>query len=178
MITIKHINSQYSIHYEYIETLLTNVFPINERRDLQLQRDYTNENNRFYANAILKDNIPVGLLTYWDFDKFVFIEHFTVEPQKRNSGIGHTIINILKAKLQRPLVLEVELPVDIETQRRIDFYTKLGFNTLKHNYLQPPYRAGDKPIPMHLMADGDPDINMEEFEKIKTTLYREVYSIT
>jgi ribosomal protein S18 acetylase RimI-like enzyme len=176
MITIRPINTSDKHFYQYTEELLISTFPFEERRDNQLQRDYSDYNRQFSNNIILNNDIPVGLLIYWDFYDFIFIEHFAVDPLKRSGGTGKTVITMLNELLQRPIILEVELPKDENTRRRIGFYHRLGFTVCETNYLQPPYHPDGEFIPMYLMGHGFANFP-KEFKQIKTTLYREVYRI-
>jgi ribosomal protein S18 acetylase RimI-like enzyme len=176
MITIRPINTSDIHFYQYTEELLISTFPFEERRDNRLQSDYSDHNKRFSNNIILDNEKPVGLLTYWDFDDFIFIEHFAVNPMKRSRGIGKTVLTLLKEMLHRPILLEVEIPKDENSRRRIGFYQRLGFAVYETNYLQPPYLPDGEYIPMFLMGQGFANFSKES-DQIKTTLYREVYGI-
>jgi ribosomal protein S18 acetylase RimI-like enzyme len=176
MINIRQINTSDTLLNLFTEELLISSFPFEERRDKLMQRDYSDHNNRFSNNIILSNEIPVGLLTYWDFDNFIFIEHFAVDPKKRSRGIGKTVLTLLKEMLQRPILLEVEIPKDENSLRRIVFYQRLGFSVCETNYLQPPYHPDGEYIPMYLMGHGFANF-LKESEQIATVLYRNVYSI-
>jgi hypothetical protein len=74
----------------------------------------------------------------------------------------------------RPIVLEVELPETDIARRRIAFYERNGFRLwTSRNYQQPPYRQGDAPIAMRLMAWGN--LPESRFEEVVRRIYREVY---
>ena len=64
MITLKEINT-FHRYYLYVEALLHSAFPTDERRDDELQRDFTDSNDKFHCLLILKASKPIGLLTYW-----------------------------------------------------------------------------------------------------------------
>lgn len=176
MISIQRIRTTDIKAYCFVEDLLKASFPREERRELLLQREYTDHNSRFHHNILLNKDESIGFLSYWDFDDFVYVEHFAIDNKKRNFGYGQKVLNALKEKIQRPIVLEVELPKDEMSRRRIKFYQRQGFQLWEEEYQQPPYRKSDHYLPMLLMAQGK--LNCEtDFDRIKTILYKEVYHI-
>ena len=50
------------------------------------------------------------------------------------------LMDALLAEKKRPMVLEVELPEDALTRRRIGFYERHGLVFNSYPYLQPPMR--------------------------------------
>lgn len=177
MISIKQIKTADQEFYLFVERLLTNAFPQEEHRELDVQREFTDNNRLFHNNIILEEGSPIGLLSYWDFNNFVYIEHFAIDANIRNGGFGQKTLHAFKKKVQKPIVLEVELPEDEMSQRRIQFYQRQGFNLWEQTYQQPPYRKGDGNLPMYLMVEGKLDM-ANDFEQIKSMLYKEVYLVT
>lgn len=176
MITFERITDSRSPHYQYIEQLLVASFPTDEYRALEEEREYTDSKEIFYNNIILNDGAPIGLITYWDFRQFYYVEHFAIDPAQRNGGYGKTVLNKLCEELHRPIVLEVEAPVEEIAKRRIGFYQRQGFSLWEKEYLQPPYKAGDSYLPMHIMAYGNLECE-KAFDEIKNLIYREVYNV-
>lgn len=175
MITIKEINTS-NEHYPFLEALMHTAFPIQERRNDEEQRYNTDYNPLFHSNLIIDNNTLVGLINYWDFKTFRYIEHFAIDNNLRSKGYGKTVITRLKEESKLPIVLEVEEPIDEITQRRISFYQRQGFILDKHPYLQPPYRKGDSWFPLCLMSYGTLDMD-KHFDNIKSTIYKEVYRV-
>ena len=124
----------------------------------------------------MEENRPIGFFTYWDFDTFYYAEHFAIDPTLRNGGYGKQVLNLLCDSLPRPIVLEVEMPKEEMSKRRIGFYQRQGFILWQHDYQQPPYKPGDSYLPMLLMVYGDLDCE-KDFEAIKRRIYREVYNV-
>lgn len=177
MITIELVKTTDLNYYNFVEHLLLSAFPQEERRELDLQRDFTDNNSSFYNNIVLGENAqPVGFITYWDFDDFFYVEHFAISPDARNGGYGKKVLEALHQKLGKPVVLEVEMPEDEMSKRRIGFYNRMGYVVWEKDYKQPPYRAGDGFLPMYIMALGD--LNPEkDFERVVERLYKEVYLV-
>lgn len=118
--------------------------------------------------------MPAGFLAVWEFESFTYIEHFAVDPALRNSGTGSAMLQELVKQYQKPICLEVELPEDELTRRRIGFYERNGFVFNEYPYIQPPISKGKSPVPLRIMTYKS-EITREEFQKMKEILYRRVY---
>lgn len=178
--------------YPFAEELLHTAFPVEERRDDAQQREYTDRKAEFAAYALIDGSEPIGLITCWHFrggtnsanplarhlpfPNFVYVEHLAVAPSKRNGGYGTAILRSLKEKHQGIIVLEVELPQDETSRRRIAFYERNGFTLCRLPYLQPPYRPRDTSLPMHLMFYGTESLS-PCFNAIRDTIHRHIYGI-
>ncbi|NDV65623.1 GNAT family N-acetyltransferase [Bacteroides sp. 224] len=176
MINIHPIKTSDTEWYNYMEQLMVNAFPIEEYRDLQVLRNYTDTISEFFMNIIFSDDQPVGFISYWDLGSFYYVEHFAIDPSQRNGGYGQKLLALLKEELKQPIVLEVELPDEEMAQRRINFYKRQGFTFWDLEYFQPPYRTGYEPLPMRLMVNGNmnPD---KDFESIRKRIHESVYGV-
>ena len=115
--------------------------------------------------------MPAGFLAVWEF------EHFAVDPALRNSGTGSAMLQELVKQYQKPICLEVELPEDELTRRRIGFYERNGFVFNEYPYIQPPISKGKSPVPLRIMTYGSA-ITQDTFEEMKRVLYQRVYKCT
>lgn len=68
-----------------------------------------------------------ALIASWDFDDFVFLEHFAVDPARRSGGIGGQMLDAMLAHCGKRACLEAELPETELAARRIGFYERHGF---------------------------------------------------
>ncbi|WP_165154809.1 GNAT family N-acetyltransferase [Parabacteroides sp. ZJ-118] len=162
---------------DLVEKTYTASFPEEERRDFSLVRRLLEEDNRFEMYALLRDGIYVGFITGWQFEDFVYVEHFAIEESVRDSGIGAKAMTGFLALRKDPVVLEVEMPTEEMSKRRIRFYERLGFVLDHHVYFQPPYREGEAFLEMRLMMYGELDLG-QSFERIKTAIHQNVYKVT
>lgn len=176
MIRIIPITTSNQVQYEYMEKLLTASFPENEYRTLSQLRELTDAGNAFVNQIVQDEDRLIGLLTAWDFGNFIYMEHFATDPALRNSGYGKKILEAWCNQTSRPLVLEVEEPVEEMAKRRVGFYQRNGFTLWEKPYQQPPYKPGDSYLPMRLMVRGNLDCE-QDFERIKNTIYKEVYGV-
>ena len=176
MIEIKRISTQDGTEYAYVEHLMETAFPQEERRDTFQQREYSDHHPLFCSNILLENGKPIGMISYWKMDEFFYIEHLAIDPDLRNGGYGSRVLERTKELLQAPIVLEVELPEEEMSKRRIGFYQRQGFTLHEKPYVQPPYRKGDSGLPMHLMSYGDIDME-SHFEFVRDTIHKEVYGV-
>ena len=133
--------------------------------------------NHFCIIGILSDDVFAGFISYWDFEDFIYIEHFATSKSLRGNGIGGKAIDTFKQSCQgKPVVLEVEMPTDDISKRRIAFYNKHGFTLSELPYMQPAYRPCDAPIELRIMST-DPVFTTKGFDKVTGTIHRHVYGV-
>ncbi|MEG1543719.1 MAG: GNAT family N-acetyltransferase [Tannerellaceae bacterium] len=137
--TIRFITSAQSQDYAFFEQLLIDSFPKEEYRDLEIVRRFITEQASFHVLLLSSHNDKMGALSYWDFDTFVYVEHLAIRTDIRSKGYGSLLIEHLATLVQKPIVLEVELPENEQSQKRIAFYQRKAFTLCSTPYLQPPY---------------------------------------
>lgn len=174
-IKIRQINSKDSL-YPYNEKILSNSFPEEEFRELDLQRELTDVEKEFHNSVIELENQPIGILAYWTFKDFTYIEHFAIDEKFRGKGYGKKVIRQFTSAENLPIVLEVEIPDNTIAKKRVHFYEEAGYHLWHNKYNQPPYRTSDDPLPMNIMVHGCLFSSLD-FEGIKEKLYREVYKV-
>ena len=111
--------------YETAFSLYQSAFPFEERRDEAEQMRVMNK-DEYHFDLIMNDGELLGVMLYWQTDKFVFLEHFTTRPDIRGNGYGAKALDLLKSK-GKTIILEIESPVDEITNRRYGFYKRNGF---------------------------------------------------
>ena len=147
---------------DLVEKTYTSSFPEEERRDFSLVRKLLEEDS--------------GFITGWQFEGFVYAEHFAIDESARNGGIGAKAMTSFLALHEDPVVLEVEMPTEEMSKRRIGFYERLGFVLDHHVYFQPPYRRGEALLEMRLMTHGELDLE-RSFKRVKTIIHQNVYGV-
>lgn len=126
-------------------------FPTEERRQLRTQKKIMN--HPLYNFELITDkNQFIGFITWWKFDNLRYIEHFAISPNLRGNGYGLQILTDFIAKLELPVLLEVEHPKDDTSKRRIRFYQRAGFILNEYPYKHPPYKKGGNYVPLMLMT--------------------------
>lgn len=174
---LKKLDINNSEEIGFVENLYIGSFPLSERRSVKEMLDYYSYNPKFEIDIATNDDGQLlGFLTYWNLGIFIFAEHFAVSPEFRNGGNGRKIMDLFLAKSQVPIILEVELPTTILSERRIGFYQRIGFKLWEDIlYQQPPYHDNSNAIPMKLMSYGKVNI-AKDLTEIRSKIYSEVYN--
>ena len=158
--------------------LLESAFPPIERRPLEDWKVMTENHKYFHAMAIVEKTKFCGILTFWDFGTFLYIEHFAIDSQLRNGGIGKTALELFLYEHQHMnIVLEVEMPDNDIARRRIGFYERNGFCLIEErDYLQPPYIIGGETLPLKLMGTQG-SVTRNNYEDIVQKIHTNVYGV-
>lgn len=174
--------------FEKAEWLYIEAFPVDERRSKESIIELLKEDYFEFIPIFIAEEF-VGFATLWIFENFAYIEHFAIDPKKRNMGIGFDFIKILQGKVMENskltftfpskkitnIALEVEKPDNEIAKRRVQFYERLDFKILDNYYFQPPYTKDSKGLEMKVMLYSPND--EVEFNQIKSTLYKYVYKV-
>ncbi|MFR2149785.1 MAG: GNAT family N-acetyltransferase [Christensenellales bacterium] len=89
------------------------------------QRDVMG-NPLYHFDMCLLDGALAGLILYWDFGTYIYVEHFCVEPSLRGHGLGTLILAEL-ARQNKTIILEIDPLVDDASVRRKGFYERCGY---------------------------------------------------
>ena len=161
--------------FDEIFAIMEKSFPSDEHRPYEEQKALFSK-ERYTVYGERKEGKLQGFLATWHFDDFLFIEHFAVDSNLRGGGIGSRMLKELVEKQTVPTCLEVELPENELSRRRIGFYQRGGFFYNEYEYIQPPISKGKMPLPLRIMSSGK-TISETEFETIRAVLYKEVYGV-
>ena len=165
--------------FQAVWSVYMNSFPADEKRTL-IQQKKLFKRKEYSLFAVLEKQKFLGFLSTWDFDSFLFIEHFAVKEGLRGRGMGTKILQefiLLQKAKNKKIILETERPnANPAAKKRIVFYERLGFKLCLENYIQPPYSMKKKPVPLFLMQHGK-KISSDEFIDIREKLYRIVYGL-
>lgn len=161
--------------FNQVYELMEMSFPSDEYRPYDEQQALLHHPAYAIYGLFTKSRDMKAFVAVWDFDEFAFIEHFAVNPQHRNGGIGSYILSELLERLGKTVCLEVEPPETEIARRRIGFYQRNHFFFNAYPYTQPPISHGKKAVPLYIMTSGS-KVDEGAFEKIKGTLYAQVYN--
>lgn len=156
--------------------LMSEAFPSEEGRNYEDQKKLLNE--EIYNITSHKDengNIT-AFIASWEFNDFVFIEHFAVSSKMRCNGVGTSMIRDHLSKCNKPIFLEVELPENDLSIRRIEFYKRLGFHLNDYDYLQPPLQKQHDFLPLKIMSYPK-RAEDKEFIDFRNMIYDKVYKV-
>lgn len=168
--------TSYSKELEWVKNIYENSFPIDERREYIELIKLVEHEPAFNLEALYEDDLFVGFISYWNFDVCRYVEHFAIDTSQRGNGVGSASLQAFVERDSKPVVLEVELPTDEVSRRRIAFYNRHGFVLHEsYRYIQPPYASDRNPVELRLMTWGD--YSGCSIEDIASTLHRRVYGV-
>ena len=120
--------------------LYQNSFPVCEQRTLDHQITAFKA-DRFHLDVYLDGETLVGFIGYWDFDDYLYIEHYAINSDLRGGGWGSRILEALQKTAGKTIILEIDEVVDEISTRRLRFYQRLGF--VVNPYIHPLHRYRD-----------------------------------
>ncbi len=129
-------NTAHPMFHQAIE-LYKSSFPYHEQREEQSQHRILRDDEYHFSLIYDKENF-VGLILYWEPEEFIYIEHFCVLPEMRNRQYGQKTLSLLMNQ-GKPLILEIDPPVDEISIRRKGFYERCGFVENSFPHIHPPY---------------------------------------
>lgn len=140
-------------------------FPQYERRRIETQKK--RHDNSYYKPMVILDGKEndkvIGIFFYWDFEDFIFLEHFAINSEFRGEGLGSKMMKEF-CKNNKMIILEIDpLETDIARRRKI-FYEKLGFVYNEIYYTHPGYEKDYPEHELKLMTLGS-ELTEETFEK-------------
>ena len=148
-----------------------------DKEILSFIRQAYREKPEFKMIAIYAGKSPVGFLSFWEWDSFIYAEHFAIDSKTRGAGYGAEVLRNFLGQTSKPVVLEVEKPEDDFSRRRIGFYERLGLRLWSDfHYIQPPYDDKKKPMELLLMSYGPLDMN-KLFGEVRDILHTQVYGV-
>lgn len=162
--------------WEEALALYAAAFPENERRDPCVVRQMATDRPEMEFGIVTTrpEGAFAGLIVLWRFPGFTYLEHLAVEPSRRNGGTGRWILDWIARTLPGFRLLEVEPSGSTPmAERRLAYYERNGYRVIDKDYLQFPYREGDAPLPLWLMANDDcpPDVLRERVACLRRHLF-------
>lgn len=125
-------------------------FPVHEQRTREKQLALL-AHPTYHFDVLLEGDVLAGILLYWEFDGYAYVEHFAIHPAQRGKSLGSRALRVFCGS--RPLViLEIDPPEDAISVRREGFYTRLGFVKNGHAHTHPAYRAAYAPHALVVMS--------------------------
>ena len=167
-----------SDHPRFAQDLFEDAFPEEERPPFSTLKHRDSARFHFLVASNGdgdEQGDPIGILSYWTFDDFVYVEHFAIDEDLRDQGLGKVVfLNFLSQQTQQVL-FEVELPHDETSEHRIEFYASMGLFQNSQPYEQPSYHGNNSRIPMLIMSKYE--LDDEEFEEMRRIIYENVYGV-
>lgn len=156
--------------FDSLWRLYENSFPIFEQRTPEHQATAL-RSPHFHFVACQDPEQLIGLIGYWEFDDYLYIEHYAIDPALRGHGYGSDILRTLIHSTDKTIILEIDEPQDEISIRRLHFYQRLGFVSNPYVHPLPRYRNNDEHREVYLQILTYPTaIDPQQYEQFNRDL--------
>ena len=146
-------------------------FPAHEQREAASQERILG-NEAYHFDLVYDGENFVGILLSWQREDYIYVEHFCILPECRNRRYGQRALALLQER-GKPLILEIDPPVDPISQRRKGFYERCGFVENPYAHVHPPYHRGNRGHELVILSSPGP-IGPEIYEAFRRDLEENV----
>ncbi len=139
-----------SAKWDKVWNLYEESFPVAERRKL---KDHlrASEDKRFHPLSIWDNNLLIGIIFYWEWDSYRYIEYLAVSPNLHGHGYGSQIIKKIRDS-EHTTILEIDPLINELTVRRLQFYERAGFTLTPYRFTHLPYRLDSTPQELLILS--------------------------
>ena len=137
--------------YGDFKVLYSSSFPIFEQRTEE-QQAWAFEQAGYHLAGYTEKGKWIGFISYWEFDTYIYIEHFAIDATLRGQGYGSRVLRMFVEQKGKTVVLEIDPIVDEVSTARLRFYTHCGFQTNPYRHRHPAYREGYQPHPLVVLT--------------------------
>lgn len=168
---MRNINIQDLGHplYKEFKGLYACSFPLFEQRTEEQQRTAF-DNPSYHLVAYEANEILVGFISYWEFDDYLYIEHFAINARMRGKGYGSDILRSFIRSTEKIILLEIDPVTDNVSEARLSFYKTCGFHENPYSHKHPPYRAEYQPHPLVVLTTQR-TISEQEYQTFNRDLH-------
>ncbi len=93
----------------------------------------------------------LGIVFYWEWDNYRYVEYLAVSPELRGQGYGFQIIKHIRDS-QHTIILEIDPLVNELSVRRLQFYERAGFTLTPYRFMHLPYRLDGVSIELLILS--------------------------
>lgn len=172
-----NINHSKHLSYNQFKELYTISFPIFEQRTEEQQEKAFNH-SAYHLSGYEENNAFIGFISYWEFEEYIYIEHFAINQELRGKGYGNKILNdFITIKTPKIVLLEIDPIVDEVSEARLRFYRRCGFYENPYPHIHPPYRNGNKGHSLVVLTTQR-EITEKEYQTFHTELTEVVMDLS
>ena len=100
MISLKAVTKE---DFSAVYKRLVDAFPYEERRD-ECDEEKCLLKKEFNFCEITDNGESVGIIVFWLFKEFLFVEHIAINKEIRSKGYGSKTFELLKAQYNMPII--------------------------------------------------------------------------
>lgn len=161
--------------YASFEAIYSVSFPVFEQRtEEQQQRAFAS--SLYHLDGYSEEDELIGFMAYWEFDAYIYVEHFAIKPGIRGRGYGGQILSDVKERTGKRILLEIDPVTDEISAARLRFYELHGFVSNSHAHTHPAYRKGYEGHPLTVLTTND-TLSANEYQQFNRDLKEIVMNI-
>lgn len=113
-------------------------FPTAEKRKIE---DHIRafEDPLFFPISVWESDELIGIVFYWEWEKYRYLEYLAVNTQLRGQSLGSQLLKYLSSE-GHTIILEIDPLIDEISVRRLQFYERAGYTLTPYRYMHLPYR--------------------------------------
>lgn len=139
-----------SVRWAKVWELYEGSFPLAERRKKEDHlRAYADE--RFFPLSAWDGNVLVGLLFFWEWDSYRYLEYLAVNPSLRGQSFGSEMLRYLRDS-EHTIILEIDPLINELSVRRLQFYERAGYTLTPFRFMHLPYRREAQPQELLILS--------------------------
>lgn len=117
---------------------------------------------RFFPLSAWEGKRLIGLMFFWEWDNYRYLEHLAVSPELRGHSYGSQLLRHLRDS-EHTIILEID-PLDNELSvRRLQFYERAGYTLTPYRFIHLPYKIDSQK--QELLILSFPEMINEEQHK-------------
>lgn len=137
--------------YPAFRRLYASSFPIFEQRT-ERQQATAFGCGQYRLAGYEEDGSLVGFISYWEFEGYIYVEHFAIDTGLRGRGYGSALLDGFVGATPKIVLLEIDPVTDSVSAARLRFYRRCGFRENPYPHRHPAYRDGYEPHPLRVLT--------------------------
>lgn len=97
------------------------------------------ENPQFHPLSAWEGDLLVGLLFFWEWENYRYLEYLAVNTELRGRSFGSQLLRHL-SDAGHTVILEIDPLSNELSVRRLQFYERNGYTLTPYRYMHLPYR--------------------------------------
>lgn len=125
-------------------------FPLAEKRKAE---DHLRAcaDERFFPLSAWEGEKLIGLMFYWEWDGYRYLEFLAVNQQLRGQSFGSQMLTHLRDSAHT-IILEIDPLINELSVRRLQFYERAGYTLTPYRFIHLPYRLEAAPQELLILS--------------------------
>ncbi|MFA7494556.1 MAG: GNAT family N-acetyltransferase [Proteiniphilum sp.] len=125
-------------------------FPLAEKRKKEDHlRAYAD--TRFFPLSAWEGKELIGLIFFWEWDSYRYLEYLAVNPRLRGQSFGSQMLRYLRDS-EHTIILEIDPLINELSVRRLQFYERAGYTLTPYRFMHLPYRLEAEPQELLILS--------------------------